>query len=142
MGLTSKRKRQKKNCKKNEKKFKIIFFLQNIFFFKKIIKYQLIYRAIATTFFKHFIFLGFLAVLLAFEVFRFLAIFVVFRFFLVPPRGPPFTHLPQPTPKIKNIQRGGKKKVYIMFYLNKIIKKIKLIKCYIMEIISHKNGRG
>merc|ERR1712082_271739 len=96
-------KRQKKNHKKTEKKFKIIFFLQNIFFFKIFIKYQLIYRAIATTFFKHFFFFGFLAELLAFEVFCFSAIFVVFHFFLVPPRGPPFTPLPQPSPKIKNI---------------------------------------
>merc|ERR1712082_516812 len=47
--LSSKRKREKKNCKKTKRKFKIIFFF-NFFFFKKCIKYQLIYRAIATTF--------------------------------------------------------------------------------------------
>merc|ERR1712082_264656 len=98
---SSKRKRQKKNCKKSEKKFKIFFFT-NHFFFKIFIKYQLIYRAIATTFLSIF-FYGFLAELLAFEVFCFSAIFVVFHFFLVPPRGPPFTPLPQCTPKIKNI---------------------------------------
>ncbi len=45
---------------------------------------------------------GFLAELLAFEVFRFSAIFVVFRFFQYPLGGPP---LPQPSPKIKNIQQ-------------------------------------
>merc|ERR1712105_109477 len=100
MGLTSKRKRQKKNCKKTEKKFKIIFFSQNIFFFKFFIKYQLIYRAIATTFFKHF-FGGFFGCVIDRRSFSFFCNFRRFSFFLVPPRGPPFTPLPQCTPKIK-----------------------------------------
>merc|ERR1712239_66482 len=99
---SSKRKHQEKNCKKPEKKFKIIFFLQNIFFFKNFIKYQLIYRAIATTFFKHFFWGVFWLSYWPSKYFVFRQ-FSSFFVFLVPPRGPPFTPLPQPSPKIKNI---------------------------------------
>ena len=51
---------------KLKKKFKIIFFFKTFFFFKIFFKYQLIYGAIATTFFEHFSFSFFLAAFLAF----------------------------------------------------------------------------